>query len=560
VTTLSGVGVSAGIVVGPVARLGARCSEPPAHPAPTDPAGECGRLAQALAAVGEDLQRRADAAVGGIGEIIAATAMMAQDSSLRTQSETLVVQQRLPAARAVWLVADQYAQTLAAAGGYLAERVADLFDVRDRVVARLTGAGLPGLPEPGHPYVLVARDLSPADTAMLDLDQVLALVTEEGGPTGHTAIIARSLGLPAVVAWAQATQLRDGQLVAVDGGTGSVETDADPAQAPSAPRRRRTIRLPDGPVTTADGQAVRLLANVGDGAAARRAADLGVPGSGLFRSELLFLDRTEAPGIEEQRAAYAEVLRAFPAGRVVARTLDAGADKPLPFLQMADEPNPALGVRGLRVAADDEQVLVDQLTALAAARDETGTDTWVMAPMVATLAEARWFREHCTRAGLPHVGVMVEVPSAALLADELLEVVDFLSIGTNDLAQYTMAADRMSGRLAALNDPWQPAVLRLVRLVAAAGVRADKPIGVCGEAAADPLLACVLVGLGIGSLSADAGALPAVAVRLAGVTREQCAQAALAACATGSPQDARTAAEQHLGAQHLPTQDPVGVP
>ena len=555
-TALAGVGVSSGVVVGPVARLGARGEEPAETPAPADPDSECGRLAQALAAVAEDLQHRADRAAGGIAEILAATAMMAKDPGLRAQSQSLVQQQRLPAARAV---ADQYAQSLAAAGGYLAERVADLFDVRDRVVARLTGSGMPGPPEPGHPYVLVARDLAPADTAMLDLDQVLALVTEEGGPTGHTAIIARSLGLPAVVACPQAAGLVDGQVVAVDGGTGRVETDADPARV-SAPQRRHDRRLPDGPVTTSDGRAVRVLANVGDGAAARRAAQLGVPGSGLFRSELLFLDRTSAPGVEEQRAAYAEVLRAFAGGRVVARTLDAGADKPLPFLQMADEPNPALGVRGLRVAADDDRVLVEQLAALAAARDDTGTDMWVMAPMVATVDEARWFRELCTAAGLPTVGVMVEVPSAALLADELLEVVDFLSIGTNDLAQYTMAADRLSGRLAALNDPWQPAVLRLVRSVAAAGVRAGKPVGVCGEAAADPLLACVLVGLGVQSLSADAGALFGVVEALTGVTGEQCAQAALAACGSSSPAQARAAATEHLQARHQNAQHPAMTP
>lgn len=546
-SVLVGVGVSPGTVVGPVARIGPRRAEPAAHPAPVDPASESGRIAGAFASVAGDLQRRADAAVGGIADILSATAMMAEDPALRSQAETFVLQHRVPAARAVWLAVDQYAQVLAAAGGYLAERVTDLFDVRDRAVARLTGTAMPGLPNPGHPYVLVAQDLAPADTATLDVTKVLALVTEEGGPTGHTAIIARSLGLPGVVACVGAAGLRDGQVVSVNGETGEVDADADPALVTTTARPRTApVRLAPGPVTTRDGREVTVLANVGDGPGALRARDLNVPGSGLFRSELLFLDRADAPPVQEQYKAYAEVFQAFGTGRVVARTLDAGADKPLPFLAMAHEPNPALGVRGLRVAFDREQVLLDQLAALAAARDAADAEVWVMAPMVATVAEAEWFRERCHAAGLLKVGVMVEVPSAALLADQILEVVDFVSIGTNDLTQYTMAADRLSGRLASLNDPWQPAVLRLVQLVAAAGKRHGKSVGVCGEAAADPLLAGVLAGLGVGSLSADAGALAPVVDALSRATTDQLEHAAVAACASDSPAQARAVAASHL--------------
>ncbi|HEX8495775.1 MAG TPA: putative PEP-binding protein, partial [Actinomycetales bacterium] len=404
----------------------------------------------------------------------------------------------------------------------------------------------PGLPDPGVPHVLVADDLAPADTAGLDPCRVLALVTEQGGPTGHTAIIARSLGLPAVVACPDARTLRDGDLVRVDGALGAVTSGIDPATPVTVPTGATRAPLGEGPHTTADGHAVSLLANVGDGAGARRAHQLGARGSGLFRTELGFLDRTTAPGVEEQQRAYAEVLQALP-GRVVVRTLDAGADKPLPFLGLDGEPNPALGVRGLRVALVDEQVLTDQLSAVAAAAAAAPCEVWVMAPMVATVEEARWFRERCERHGLRgRIGVMVEVPSAALLADELLDVVDFLSIGTNDLTQYALAADRVAGPLAALNDPWQPAVLRLVAMAASAGTRHGKPVGVCGEAAADPELAAVLVGLGVTSLSADAGVLGEVADRLSSVTLQQCRDAAAAALATTSPQAARAAASAQL--------------
>lgn len=542
-----GVGVSSGRVVGPVARFVTRRNEPSPHPAPADPDAESRRIAGALEDVAADLQRRSDAATGTVAEILGATAMMAQDPALRVQAEQFVQQHHVPAQRAVWVVADTYAATLSAAGGYLAERVTDLLDVRDRLVARLSGLPMPGLPDPGHPYVLVATDLAPADTAALDVTRVLALVTEEGGPTGHTAIIARSLGLPGIVACAGAATLVEGQVVGIDGSTGEVDTGADPALAvTTAGPRDAAAQLATGPVRTADGVEVVVLANVGDAKGAVRARALGAPGSGLFRTELLFLDRSAAPSVAEQQEAYAGVLRAFGSGRVVTRTLDAGADKPLPFLDMGHEPNPALGVRGLRVAFDREQVLVDQLTAIAGARDDTDADVWVMAPMVATVDEAAWFRLQCERVGLTRVGIMVEIPAAALLADQLLEVVDFMSIGTNDLTQYTLAADRGSGRLAALNDPWQPGVLRLVQMVGAAGRRHGKPVGVCGEAAADPLLACVLVGLGVTGLSADAGALAAVAAAVQAATAEQCARAALAACATTSPAAARAAARHAL--------------
>lgn len=283
-----------------------------------------------------------------------------------------------------------------------------------------------------------------------------------------------------------------------------------------------------------------MLANVQDGAGARAAAAAFAEGVGLLRTELAFLGHAEEPSVEEQARHYAEVFAAFEGRKVVLRTLDAGSDKPLAFATLPDEPNPALGVRGLRIARRDPGLLHRQLDAVAQAARETGSAPWVMAPMVATVAEAAEFAELVRARGLVP-GVMIEVPSAALLAHRLLEHVDFLSIGTNDLSQYTLAADRLSADLADLTDPWQPALLHLVQLTAEAGRRMGKPVGVCGEAAADPLLACVLVGLGVTSLSCAASAVAGVGARLATVDLATCQRAAEVALAAADPHAARAA-------------------
>ena len=291
-----------------------------------------------------------------------------------------------------------------------------------------------------------------------------------------------------------------------------------------------------------------------DGDSARSAVEAPVEGVGLFRTELSFLNSEEEPSVDEQAAIYGDVLGAFhgtgPGDRdryVVVRTLDAGSDKPLAFANLTDEENPALGVRGLRLAFDNPGLMERQLDAIAKAAAQTGTETWVMAPMVATVAEATEFAEQVHQRGLK-AGVMIEVPSAALLAHRMLEVVDFLSIGTNDLTQYTMAADRMATDLAHLTDAWQPAVLQLIAITAEAGKQAGKSVGVCGEAAADPLLACALVGMGITSLSMASAAVRPVGARLASVTSEQCEDAAEAALAASDPMAAREAVREVLGA------------
>ena len=366
--------------------------------------------------------------------------------------------------------------------------------------------------------MLVAEDLAPADTAGLDPALVLALVTERGGPTSHTAIIARQLGHP----------LRGRHR----------RRDDDRRRHPAAGRRHRRhrrgragrraeaearvaadreLRAPrcatwSGPGATADGRPVKILANVADGESARSAAQAPVEGVGLFRTELCFLNRKDEPSVEEQADIYGERARAvrrLPGDRT--GTSWSARSTPARTSRWRSRPTrarrtPPSASAGCGSPSATRPCSTASSTRSPAPPSATGTEAWVMAPMVATVAEAEDFAGKVHARGLK-AGVMVEVPSAALLAHRMLEVVDFLSIGTNDLTQYTMAADRMATDLAHLTDPWQPAVLQLIAITAEAGRRDGKPVGVCGEAAADPLLACALVGMGITSLSMAAAAV-----------------------------------------------------
>ncbi|MFR9673528.1 phosphoenolpyruvate--protein phosphotransferase [Streptomyces sp. TR02-1] len=550
-TPLTGIGVGNGTAAGPVARM----APPPPLPAartvpPAEADTEAASVREALRHVAAELEERTSAASGDAADVLSAQAMMVADPALADRADALV-HEGSDGPRALAGAFGEFRTALEAAGGLFAERVADLDDLRDRSVARFLGLPMPGLPDPGHPYVLVAEDLAPADTALLDPAQVLALVTERGGPTSHTAILARTLGLPAVVGCPHATTLTDGRTVLVDAARGSVEPDPRPetvAEAASREEQRRhRAESVSGPGRTADGHPVKLLVNLGATGELAAAAAADSEGVGLFRTEFLYLDREEAPSEEEQRAAYREVFTAFAGRRVVVRTLDAGADKPLPFAVSGDEPNPALGVRGLRTATRDPELLETQLAAVAAAAEGSGAEVWVMAPMVALPAEAAAFAARVRAHGLPTAGAMVEVPAAALRAERVAEACDFLSIGTNDLAQYTLAADRMLGDLAELLDPWQPALLELVRATARAGERNDRPVGVCGEAAADPLLAPVLVGLGVTSLSAAPNSLPEVRASLAAHTLDQCRRLAELALDAPDAAAARSAVGQAAG-------------
>ncbi|GAB2896287.1 phosphoenolpyruvate--protein phosphotransferase [Streptomyces mayteni] len=562
-TRLQGVGVSRGVAIGEVRHMGTAVLEPPdTRIEPARAAREMGRARQAADAVAADLTARGTLAGGDAQAVLEAQALMARDPELMSDVERRIAAGST-AERAVYDGFAAYRALLADAGEYLAGRVADLNDVRNRVVARLLGVPIPGVPDSDDPFVLIARDLAPADTALLDPALVLGFVTEEGGPTSHSAILARALGVPAVVALPRALEITEGTVVAVDGSTGEVvvnPSDAERAElARVAAEQRAALTSVTGPGATADGHKVPLLANIGGPVDLPAAVGAGAEGVGLFRTEFLFLEGArglegegggEPPSEEEQAAAYRQVLEAFPEGRVVVRVLDAGADKPLAFLSPADEPNPALGVRGLRALLAHPDVLDTQLRALGRAAEGLPCYLEVMAPMVADRADARAFADACRAAGLAaKAGAMVEIPSAALRARSLLREVEFLSLGTNDLAQYTFAADRQVGAVSRLQDPWQPALLDLVALAAEAARAEGKSCGVCGEAAADPLLACVLTGLGVTSLSMGAAAIPYVRATLAKHTLAHCERAAAAARTADTAAAAREAARGVLAAE-----------
>jgi phosphoenolpyruvate-protein phosphotransferase (PTS system enzyme I) len=543
-SALVGTGIGRGIAIGSVLRMPDPLPDPATTPSTIGPDSEKERVTSALASTGADIRERGERAGGKAQEVLEAQVLMVDDPTLRSDVDSRI-DNGATAERAVFEAFAGFKEMLIGIGGYMAERAADLDDVSQRIIARLNGVAAPGVPESDTPFVLVARDLAPADTALLDLDKVLAVVTSDGGPTSHTAILAREKSITAVVGVVGALDLIDGDVVIVDAGAGAVTRDPsadDLAAAEHAiAENARRGSVPIGPGALADGTAVPLLANLGSVDAIDKAVAAGAEGVGLFRTEFLFLDATQAPSVSSQYAQYSKLLRGFAGKKVVVRALDAGADKPLAFLNDAAEENPALGLRGLRALRANEQILRDQLTALARADAETDADLWVMAPMVSTVEETRYFVELATELGIKTAGVMVEVPSSALLADRILGEAAFASIGTNDLTQYTLAADRLLGSVASFQDPWHPAVLKLVAEVGKAGAALGKSVGICGEAAADPLLAVVLVGLGATSLSMSPSASGDVRAELLQHTREQAVRLADAALGADDARGARDA-------------------
>lgn len=524
---IKGVGIGRGVAVGPVIRMAAALPEPSDAPRADSVSAESEieRVTKSLALVNADLNRRAEEAANGdegakqAAPILQAIAMFASDPAL-AQSINTLIEQGKTAERAVLEGFGAVEEMFKAIGGYQGERAADLHDVGQRVIADLMGVPAPGVPVSDTPFVLVAEDLSPADTAGLDLDKTLAIVTSQGGPTSHTAILARARGIVAVVSAAGADDLKNGETVIVNAAESTITTEPSDEQVAAA-EAAKAKELRGKPGDTKDGYHIPLLANVGKPSDGKTALEYGAEGVGLFRSEFLFIGNAEPPSVEEQTKAYAELLAQFPGKKVVIRMLDAGADKPLPFLTPEDEPNPALGLRGLRTLRTHMNVLEGQLKALAAADAQTDADLWVMAPMVADAHEAAYFVKLGKSFGLKKVGVMAEVPSIALMADQVAKVADFVSIGTNDLTQYTLAADRTLGSVANYQTAWHPAVLRAIKLIADAGNANGMPVGVCGEAAADPDLAVVLTGIGVNSLSMTPVALDDVRAELAGVTLEE---------------------------------------
>jgi phosphotransferase system enzyme I (PtsI) len=513
------------------------------------PEQEFARLLQALERAETELRELAKTVSSSAGEeegeIFEAHAEFAADPELIRLTEE-AVGLGASAERAVVDAFGTFRELLASsASEYLAARAADLDDVRDRVVKILIGLSTSG-DRPDRRSMIVAHELTPSQTASIPVDLIAGIVTETGSPTSHAAILARALGVPAVVACEGLLAVtRAGVDVAIDGRAGEAIVDPDPSEreAIAARRRREEERrealgaLRNEPGRTADGHHVELAANIGSIDHIPAAVEAGGEGSGLVRTEFLFLGRVTAPTVEEQTKVYAEILRGFPGHRVVFRTLDAGADKPLPFVEREPEENPALGLRGIRLSLLRPDLFREQLRALVRAQAEVaGEDAGrlaLMFPLVASASELEAARDTlqtvATEEGFDpkeiEVGVMIEVPSAALGAARLAPNADFLSIGTNDLIQYLFAVDRLNGAVADIGDVLEPDVLALIGSVVEAAHANDAWVGVCGEAAGDPTVAGALVGLGVDELSMTKVAIPEVKDALRRLTREGCREA-----------------------------------
>jgi len=417
----------------------------------------------------------------------------------------------------------------------LAERVNDLQDLERRLLAAL-GHRAAGQPSLGPASILVADDLAPSDLTGLPRAQLAGLATVHGGATSHVAILARAMGIPALVAMGPALLgLRNGQQVLLDADRGRLCAEPSAAQlsaaqaqlAAQAAQRAEMLRSADRPAQTLDGQHIEVAANIANEADAREALRCGADGVGLLRTEFLFIDRNEMPDAAEQARAYQAVIDALQGRPAIIRTMDVGGDKSLPYLSLPSEDNPALGLRGIRSGLAQPELLDAQLRGLLAVRPLASLR--ILIPMVAEVGEVLRVRERIEAlveemglAERPQLGVMIEVPSAALLADQLARHVDFFSIGTNDLSQYTLAMDRCHAGLAARLDPMHPALLRLIAMTVEGAAQHGKWVGLCGGMASDLEAVPLLLGLGVSELSVSPPLVPGVKARLRTLSRVQC--------------------------------------
>lgn len=470
-----------------------------------DLVAEQAKLRTAVDAVEKELDELAEKAGETSAEIFEALGMILQDESLFDAAVT-EIGQGWEAGTAFVNATETFAELLS---GDLTfeERIADIRDLARRVAANIHGISLGlNLPESGR-YVIVGEDFSPADTAQFT-QAVVGVITIQGGPTSHTAIICRSKSIPAVVSCVGAKDLANGQQVLVDPVGDRVVVGGS---ASDATRAISFVAKSTDPV-------IPVRANIGSLEDAVAAAATSAEGVGLFRTELLYLSATSEPSREKQITSYTEILSACPEGPIVVRTIDAGSDKPVPFLKMPDEENPALGVRGFRLVREHRDFIVSQLESLEEARRASGREVWVMAPMVATASEAKEFALLARDSGEFKVGIMVETPSIVYEIPKLSGVVDFISVGTNDLSQYLFASDRMNPSLGAMLNPWQPALISSLQQIATESKRAGIYSGVCGESGSDPAFAVVLAGMGFDSVSSSRSQVGAVRNALSSVT------------------------------------------
>jgi phosphotransferase system enzyme I (PtsI) len=543
---LRGIAISPGISQGPVVVLDRHgLALPPRGIAEGAVAGELERLGRGLDAARAAAEADAAEVCRRLGpqyaEILAAHGRMITDPTLLSETRNLIERERISAEHAVLDVLEGYAARLERlAGSHLAARAADVRDIEGRILGQLLG----GRPQPlqeglAAPAIVLAHDLTPSEAAGLDPRRVPGFATEAGGRASHTAIVAAALEIPAVAGLGPVLEgARHCRLVIVDGDQGLVILDPDEetqerylrTAAERAARFRVLARQADRPDETLDGCRVEVWGNIEFGEEVAACLELGASGVGLFRTEFLFLSAAEPPGEEPQYRAYAAVIRAMGGRPVTIRTLDLGADKIAGYGRGKPETNPALGLRSLRLSLRDPEIFRPQLRALL--RAGTLGDVRILFPLVSTLAELRAARAaledvaaelraegHPVPEKIP-VGVMVEVPAAALMADHLAKEVDFFSIGTNDLIQYTLAVDRTNETVAELYSAADPSVLRLIAMVVEASRKHGIPANVCGAMGGDTLYAMLLLGLGIRQLSMPPHQLPEIKRVIRGIRLE----------------------------------------
>jgi len=562
--TYCGLAASEGIALGPafVYMPEEKLFKPQREP--INAADELDRLEQAIQEAQKQLSAIYEKSVAEVGEETAAIFLAHQeflsDPVLLDEVKRQIREHHWPAETAVETAFEGYAKQLEALEDqYYRERALDLRDVSRRVRHILAGVqDQETLTALASPVIIVARDLTPSDTAQMNKSMVLGFCTATGGLTSHTAIIARILGIPAVVGLGEKILELPAQApLIVDGHAGMVLANADEATTREYTRQRNAQvkkqatekEAAHKPAATKDGHHVEVVANIADATSAQVALDFGAEGVGLFRTEYLFLNRRNMPSEEEQYRDYRAVADVLGNRPLIIRTLDIGGDKQLPYLHIGQEMNPFLGWRAIRLCLDNPQLFEPQLRAILRASVERNVQ--VMFPMVATLDEVQRakaalerVKAQLTQEGIPfdpatQVGIMIEVPSAALIADVLAPAVDFFSIGTNDLIQYTMACDRVNEKVAYLYDPLHPAVLRLIKNVIDAAHHAKKWVGMCGEMAGDLEAIPLLLGLGLDEFSMNAPVIPAAKALIGALTLTEAQQIAQNALAKRTAEEVR---------------------
>jgi len=532
-TELTGIGIGETAAEGLIHRV-----ETEFNPKPKNHSGsveeQVAILKPAIEAIAAEMEALAESEEDG--EIFEALSMLVVDEALF--DETVVkIEEGLDAGTSFYLATVDISEILKDDPDF-SERANDMLDLAKRVWAKTEGVNLElEIPE-GDSLILVAEDFAPADTAKFN-SSVKGVITKNGGPTSHVAILCRSKSIPALVGVRDADKLVSGQAVLIDPAGDRVVIGGKVEQA--------TVSMAFIPEF--DNPLIPVYGNVGSAPDAEKASTGGATGVGLFRTEFVFLNQAETPSQSEQAQAYQSVIEAAPKGEFIARTLDAGSDKPLPFLEIEDEENPALGIRGFRINDTNPQFSVEQLKALKSAGDAAGRAVSVMAPMVSSLSEAKEFAHLAREQGFQRVGIMVETPSIIFQLKHLEGVVDFLSIGTNDLSQYLFAADRLHPKLGNLLDVWQPALLEAISYTVEQADKVGIKVGVCGEAASDPLLAVVLAGIGVDTVSASPSQVENVTNALRAVNKQQASKIAQIAMSKNRASEARNAAKQAFAAR-----------